>query len=92
MARKKGSNGERLDRHDKDILKLQEEMNKSKDNFEQHVEYHVKHDLQIPRFPGSNKFLYTYDEIAENYHIPKSKVQKIAELNNLTRRNLKRIK
>jgi len=45
----------------------------------------------MPKFPNSDKFLYTYDEIADNYDIPKSRVQKVAEENNLNRRKLKSI-
>ena len=89
MARKNGSNGQRLDRAEKDILQLQQEINASKQLLDSHIEFHVKEDLQQPRFAGSDKYLYTYEDIAKNHNIPKSRVQKIAEENGLSRRSLK---
>lgn len=92
MPRKKGSNGERLDKCDKRISELEEKLNKYQGTFDKHIEDHIIEDLQTPRFPGSDKPLYTYEEIAEKRNVTKAKVQKIANENNLTRRSLKRIK
>lgn len=89
MNRRRGSNGQRIDTVEKNILQLQQEVNASKQQLDNHIEYHVKEDLQQPRFTGSDKFLYTYEDIAKNHNISKSRVQKIAEENNLNRRNLK---
>lgn len=88
MTRKNGSNGQRINRVEKDILQLQHAVDYSKQKLDNHIEYHVKEDLQQPRFSGSDKFLYTYEDIAKNHNIPKSRVQKIAEENGLNRRNL----
>jgi hypothetical protein len=90
--RTKGSNGQRLDKHDDEIYNLKKEAERSKDKFETHIESHIKEDLIIPKFQGSDKYLYTYDEVASKYDIPKSRVQKVAEENDLTRRKLKIIK
>jgi hypothetical protein len=90
--RTKGSNGERLDKQDEEISNLKREAEKSKEKFEQHITVHIKEDLMTPKFKGSEKYLYTYDEIAEKYDIPKSRVQKVAEENDLTRRKLKIVK
>lgn len=87
--RKNGSNGKRLDAHDKDIMELQNKARNAQEELDNHINMHIKEDLQIPKFPGSNKHLYTYDEIADKHNIPKSRVQKIAEEENLTRRKLK---
>lgn len=87
--RKHGSNGDRLDHHDSEIKKLKNEAKESQEKFEKHVEMHIKRDLQEPRYPGSDKYLYTYDDIANLHEVPKSKVQKIAEDNGLTRRKAK---
>lgn len=87
MARTKGSNGDRLDKHDVEIAKLQREAQESKAKFDEHLRMHVKQDLVEKRFTGSDKFLYTYDDIAEKHNINRNVVQKIAETENLTRRN-----
>lgn len=89
--RKKGSNGDRLDKHDSEIEKLKMEAIESKEKFDKHVEMHIKQDLSEPRFPGSDKYLYTYDEIARLHDVSKNRVQKIAEENDLTRRKPKEI-
>lgn len=97
--RTRGSNGDRLDQHDKFIGNLQKDVeelvNKVKETetikvtLESHIDTHIKDDLVMPKFLGSDKYLYTYDEIAERYEVPKSRVQKVAEENNLSRRKLK---
>lgn len=92
MAQGKGKNRDRLDQCEKDIFELKKEMDRSKEAFDRHIEEHVKEDLQEKRFQGSNKFMYTYEDIAQKNNISKAKVQKIAEENGLTRRNLKIIK
>lgn len=93
MSRTKGSNGDRLDQHDSEILKLKQDVANSKEAFDKHVRMHVKDDLVEKRFQGSDKHRYTYDDIAEKHGINKNLVQRIAEEENLTRRNtLKAVK
>lgn len=87
MARKQGSNGARLDRHDKEIEDLKRKSEEAKKEYENHIQYHVIEDLNTERFTNSGKYMYTYADIANRHNIPISKVQKIAEENNLTRRN-----
>lgn len=89
--RKNGSNGARLDKHDTEINKLKNDAYQSQQKFDRHIEMHIVKDLQEPRFPGSDKYLYTYDDIASSYGVSKSKVQKIAEDNDLNRRKAKNI-
>lgn len=86
MARKSGSNGQRLDNHDRDIRELQHEVKKSKEEFDRHLERHILDDLQATRFPGSDKPMYTYSDIADRYNVSQSKVQRTAVDNNVTRR------
>lgn len=76
----KGTYGKRLDILENQIKELQKEMGYLNDE--------IIKDLNTPKFEGCapNKFLYTYQEIADKYHVPKSRVQKVAEDNNLTRR------
>lgn len=77
----KGTYGKRIENLENEISKLNK-----------HIDMHIIEDLQKTRFTGSDKPLYTYDEIAEKHDIPKSRVQKVAEDNNLTRRKFKVIK
>lgn len=81
-----GSNGDRLDRAEKDIGKMKRDIERDKTNLMNHIDMHIKDDLVAPRFPGSNKPLFTYDEIAERYDVSKSYVQRKAEENGLNRR------
>ncbi len=94
MSRKLGSNGARLEQHDKDIDKLKSETErlkndaeKIKNQYESHIERHIIDDLSTERFPGAGKPLYSYSDIAERYNVSTSKVQRIARENGLTRRN-----
>ncbi|MDI9476986.1 MAG: hypothetical protein GX274_07395 [Clostridiales bacterium] len=96
--RTKESNGNRLNKHDKLIRKLQKEVRGLVNRVgdiemmgAMHIDSHIKDDLVTTKFPGSDKYLYTYDEIAEKHGVPKSRVQKIAEENDLTRRKFKTI-
>lgn len=86
MARTRGSNGDRLDKHDEEIAKLKRDAQESQAKFDEHLKMHVKEDLGEKRFPGSNKFRYTYDDIADKHNINRNVVQKIAETEGLTRR------
>ena len=96
--RTKESNGNRLNKHDKLIRKLQKEVRGLVNRVgdiemmgAMHIDSHFKDDLVSTKLPGSDKYLYTYDEIAEKHGVPKSRVQKIAEENDLTRRKFKTI-
>lgn len=89
MSRKSGSNGYRLDQHDKEILALKQNAEEAKQHYEQHIERHILDDLSAERFPGSCKPMYSYSDIAERHGVSTSKVQRVAEENNLTRRNKK---
>jgi hypothetical protein len=88
--RKSGSNGERLDNLEKQVKGFENQY-VTKKEFQQHIEIHVKDDLIKPRFVGSDKPLYTYEDIADKYDISKSSVQKIAEENGLNRRKGKNV-
>ena len=87
MSRKANSNGAKLDKHDKDIFELKQKCDCSKQEYEKHIERHIKDDLMQERFPGSGKSLYSYNDIADRYDVSTSKVQRVAEDNSLTRRN-----
>ena len=80
----KGTFGKRLDTIENQVKELQKDVKLLNDILDDKI---IK-DLSKPKFEGCdpNKFLYTYQEIADKHHVPKSKVQKIAEDNNLTRR------
>jgi hypothetical protein len=101
MGRTRGSNGDRLDQHDKLIGTLQKEVAElvtktketetTKATLDSHINTHIKDDLETTKFSGTDKPLYTYDEIAQRYQVPKSRVQKVAEENNLTRRKSTKI-
>lgn len=89
--RKQGSNGQRLDKVEKDISELKRAVTQAQENLDKHVEGHVIEDLQEKR-QYSDRYMYTYDEIANKNNISKAKVQRIAEENGLNRRNLKAVK
>lgn len=80
----KGTFGKRLDTIENQVKELQKDVKVLNANLDDEI---IK-DLNKPKFEGcdSNKFLYTYQEIANKHHVTKSRVQKIAEDNNLTRR------
>ncbi|MCB8817699.1 hypothetical protein [Desulfosporosinus shakirovi] len=46
----------------------------SKEAFDEHVPMHVKDDLVEKRFQGSDKYRYTYDDIAEKHEINRNLV------------------
>ncbi len=92
MARKNGSNGERIERVEKGIKDLKNSFEEQKASYEKqkalyenHVRRHVIDDLQETRY--NNKPLYSYADIADRYDISVNAVQKIASEENLTRRN-----
>lgn len=87
MARKNGSNGQRLDQHDKDILELKQNVVNAIKELEQHVEMHIKDDLMCERFPGSGKPMYTYEDIAKRHNVSPTKVCRIATENGMNRRS-----
>ena len=43
-------------------------------------------DLSEERFPGSGKFRFSYDDLAQKWRVPKSRIQDIAKRNGLERR------
>lgn len=59
----KGTYRKRLENLENEIFKLNK-----------YIDMHIIEDLQKPRFPGSDKPLYTYDEIAEKHDITKSRI------------------
>lgn len=81
----KGTFGKRLDTIENQVKELQKNVKVLNDIL---LEDKIIKDLNKPKFEGcdSNKFLYTYQEISNKHHVTKSRVQKIAEYNNLTRR------
>lgn len=83
--RKKGSNGQRLDNVENDLLKVKRDLERQKEEYEQHIRRHVIDDLQEKRYNG--KALYSYADIADRYDISTSAVQRIAIAEGLTRRN-----
>lgn len=87
MARKKGSNGARLDQLDRDVLELKQRVDNAKKEYDQHIDTHIVDDLMCERFPGSGKPMYTYADIAKKRNVSTRRVQQIAEENGLTRRN-----
>lgn len=82
--RNKGSNGQRLDSVEKDILSIQKELKEKQKDFEEHLKTHIIEDLQETRFGG--KYMYSYKDIAEKYNVSFGFVQRTAIKENLTRR------
>lgn len=70
-----------------DIEKLKQDMIEVKTNIESLQKINIMKDLQEKKFSG--KFMYSYEEIAQKNNVNKNTVQKTAEQENLTRRNLK---
>lgn len=83
--RKKGSNGQRLDNVERDLLQAKRDLDKQRDEYERHIRRHVIDDLQETRYNG--KPLYSYADIADRHDISTSAVQRIAIAEGLTRRN-----
>lgn len=81
-----GSNGDRLDKAEKDINRVKKDLERDKANLMNHIDMHIKDDLSAKRFPGSDKPMFTYEEIGERYGVSKSYVQRQAEENGLNRR------
>lgn len=48
-------------------------------------------DLTKETFPGSGRYFYTYEQIGDKNGVSASKVSRIAEKNNLSRRNLRTV-
>ena len=68
------------------INSLGNEVKKLEKEHDRHIERHIVDDLQAVRFSGSDKPLYTYQEIADRYNVPVSTVSRVAEENGLLRR------
>ena len=83
--RKKGSNGQRLDNVERDLLQAKRDLDRQRDEYERHIRRHVIDDLQETRYNG--KPLYSYADIADRHDISTSAVQRIAIAEGLTRRN-----
>lgn len=69
-----------------DIATLQKEMLQVKADIDNINRRNIMDDLQQKKFPGSDKPLYTYDEIAAKNGVNRNLVQKTAEQEGLTRR------
>lgn len=69
-----------------DIATLQKEMLQVKSDIDNINRRNIMDDLQQKKFPGSDKPLYTYDEIATKNGVNRNLVQKTAEQEGLTRR------
>ncbi|SFM38655.1 hypothetical protein [Pelosinus propionicus] len=98
--RKLSSNGARLDQHSEDIAKLQlksaqtdvnvaelqKNLEKQQAEYDAHIKMHVKEDLLEPRFHGSDKWMFSFDDIADRHNINRNLVQKIAQEEGIRRR------
>lgn len=51
-----------------------------------HDENSIVNDLMEERFPGSGKYRYSYEDLAQKWQVPKSRIQDIAKRNGLERR------
>lgn len=63
------------------------EYKEAKKKYELVLEQNVVLALKKKKDTFSDRYVYAYDDIAKIFDIPKSKVQRIAEKNNLKRRN-----
>ena len=79
MNKKQKSNVKRIENLEEKYEELKEEIEQLKDK-------NIIKELSERRFPGSTKYLYTYDEIAELNGVSKNRVQELAKNNGLTRR------
>lgn len=88
--RKNGSNGARLDDHEKRIKELEQQVSTAKNELNNLLSSTIISDLSEKKFSG--KYMYTYEEIAQKNSVNKNFVQKVADENGLARRSLARVK
>lgn len=81
------SNKTRLDRAEEDIRKLKSRLNNVETSNSNLLEKSIVDDLIKERFLGSGKSMYSYNDIAIRNRVSYSKVQRVAEKNNLARRD-----
>lgn len=70
----------------KETKELQKEIKQFNANIDKHIIRHIVEDLRKRKFEGSQKPLYTYQEIANKYNTSKSSIQRIASKFMLSRR------
>lgn len=95
--RKGNSNGQRLDKTEKDISTIKKQLEETEKNIidmkkqqEDTLKRNILDDLEMETYYNSGRPLYTYDDIAIRWGVKRSKVQKIAESSE-TRRKGKKI-
>lgn len=72
-----------------DVERLKSDMGTVKNDIASIKERNVVDDLMKERFPGSGKPLYTYDEIGTKNSVSTATVSRIADKNDLSRRDKK---
>lgn len=65
---------------------IENDVQRLKKQYDEHIVSHIIADLQLERFVGSGKPMYTYSEIGDKYHTSASTVARIAEEHDLNRR------
>jgi predicted nuclease with TOPRIM domain len=80
------SNKTRLDRAEDEIGKLKKRLSSVESTTTMLHEKSIIDDLTKERFPGSGKNMFSYDDIAKRNGVSPSKVSRVAEKNNLSRR------
>lgn len=85
MGKTLGINKNRLKNVENNLDDLKDKYEESKAEFEKHLKFHIKEDLQKKRFEGSDKYLYTYEDIAKRHNVTKYFVEKVVAENDLQR-------
>ncbi|MCF2671585.1 hypothetical protein JQM60_10715 [Butyricicoccus pullicaecorum] len=66
--------------------KLEDRVSDLERRMDLHDENSIVNDLCEERFPGSGKPRYSYEDLAQKWQVPKSRIQDIAKRNGLERR------
>lgn len=87
--RKDNEFNSRINKNTTKINAVENNVQKLKRDYDEHILRHILDDLQQERFPGSGKPLYTYQEIADRYNTSAATVNRIASEHGLLRRGNK---
>ena len=83
------SNKTKYDKLQKRVNVLEQDVKKTKEKISKICKRNIIDDLSRETFPGSGRYLYTYEDIGDRNDISPATVGRIAEKHGLSRRNKK---
>jgi hypothetical protein len=85
-GRKLDNINQTLHRQGSKLNNIENDVQRLKKQYDEHIVSHIIDDLQKERFAGSGKPMYTYSEVADRYNTSASTVARIADEHGLNRR------